>query len=99
MTTKRPDRHPGDAAASSDPDITDCSDAVRQLYAFMDDELTSDLRVAFQTHLDACGPCVEIVTFEAELRRVIANRCQDRVPEELRLRIAAAISLEAKNHS
>jgi mycothiol system anti-sigma-R factor len=79
----------------SDLPIGDCEEAVRQLYNFLDDELTPDLRIAFKAHLDACGPCVEIVTFEAELRRVIANKCQDRVPEELRQRIAAAIVKEA----
>ena len=95
MTTEphdeRTERWPGGGSQ----DITDCDRAVRELYSFMDGELTESLRVAFEAHLNACGSCVEIVTFEAELRKVIANRCQDRVPEELRLRIAAAISREA----
>jgi mycothiol system anti-sigma-R factor len=76
-------------------DISDCNEAVRQLYAFMDNELTEQLRAAFEAHLDSCRPCEEVVTFEVELRRIIADRCQDRVPDELRKRIAAAISEEA----
>jgi mycothiol system anti-sigma-R factor len=76
-------------------DINDCDQAIRQLYSFLDNELTEELRAAFEAHLDRCVPCVEVVTFESELRRVIADRCQDRVPEELVSRIAAAISREA----
>ena len=79
--------------------IAECDEAVRQLYNFLDNELTPDLRAAFEAHLNACGPCVEIVTFEAELRRVIANKCQDRVPDELRQRIAAAIDKESDSRS
>jgi anti-sigma factor (TIGR02949 family) len=88
-------------ACGSVPDagsaVGDCEEAVRQLYAFLDGELTDELRHAFEAHLDACNPCVEVVAFEAELRKVIANKCQDRVPEELRERITAAIFNEAKN--
>jgi anti-sigma factor (TIGR02949 family) len=79
--------------------IEDCEEAIRQLYAFMDNELTAELRVAFETHLNLCGECGEIVSFESELRKVIANRCQDRVPDELISRIAAAISRESEKHA
>jgi anti-sigma factor (TIGR02949 family) len=94
-TEPRDDEQCSSADLGGRAGVSDCEEAVRQLYAFLDGELTDDLRHAFEAHLDACNPCVEIVTFEAELRRVIANKCQDRVPEELRIRIAAAISKEA----
>ena len=97
------DEEPKDAAVEITADecaaISDCNDAIRQLYAFLDNELTEELRSAFEAHLGLCGSCVEVVSFEAELRRVIADRCQDRVPEELMARIAAAISKESEGIS
>jgi hypothetical protein len=33
-----------------------------------------------------------VVSFEFELRRVIADRCRDRVPDQLRERIQAALA-------
>lgn len=43
-------------------------------------------------HLNFCPPCGSVVTFEAELRRVIADRAKDHVPEQLRTRIATALA-------
>ena len=72
----------------------DCEEAVHRIYHFLDGELTEERRSAIATHLDNCGPCVDAFGFEAELRRVVANRCKDRVPDQLRQRIAEAIRHE-----
>jgi anti-sigma factor (TIGR02949 family) len=96
MTTEQRDDERDQRLTDPSAAVSDCEEAVQQLYAFLDGELTDELRRAFKAHLDACPPCVEVVTFEAELRRVIANKCQDRVPEDLRIRICAAISKEAR---
>ena len=45
-------------------------------------------------HLDLCGPCVGAYGFEAELRKVIANRCKDHVPDALIERVAKALHNE-----
>ena len=73
---------------------TDCEEAVRQLYTFLDGELTDRRRAEISIHLDECGPCGAAADFEAELRAVIASRCRDRVPEALILRVAAALAAE-----
>jgi hypothetical protein len=41
-----------------------------------------------------CGPCVGAFGFEAELRKVIANRCKDHVPDSLVARVAEALQEE-----
>ena len=69
----------------------DCDETVLRLYAYLDGELTEERRRAISAHLDGCGECLDAVDFEAELRRVIADRCRDRVPDQLRERIALAI--------
>lgn len=68
-----------------------CAEAVRQLYRYLDGELTDDRRREIAVHLDECGWCGEAAGFEAELRALIAKRCRDRVPEALKARVAAAI--------
>ena len=75
-----------------------CEEAVHELYHYLDGELTEERRVEIRIHLDYCGPCGGAAEFEAELRRVIANRCKDRVPDSLIRRVAEAIDEESKQH-
>jgi mycothiol system anti-sigma-R factor len=72
-----------------------CDDAVRQLYGYLDGELTEERRAAIAAHLDGCAPCIGAAKFEAELRSVIADRCHERVPDALRERVAASLRQEA----
>jgi mycothiol system anti-sigma-R factor len=69
-----------------------CDETLAELYGYLDGELTVEIRERIQVHLDDCPPCGDIAVFEAELRRVIATKCIDRVPDELRARIIAACS-------
>ena len=69
----------------------DCTNSLRELYAFLDGELTADRRGHIQAHLDGCLPCYEAFDFEAELRIVISARCREEVPEDLRHRVADAL--------
>lgn len=71
---------------------TECAETVARLYQFLDGELTEEKRIAIAAHLDHCPPCGSVVNFEAELRRVVADRCRDHVPEHLRQRIAAELA-------
>ncbi len=69
-----------DAGGLFGPSV-DCNEAVHELYHYLDGELTEERREEIRVHLDWCGPCSGAAEFEAELRKVIANRCKDRVPE------------------
>jgi mycothiol system anti-sigma-R factor len=71
--------------------MSSCDDAVAELYTYLDGELTIERRLRITAHLDECGPCLKAFDFEAELRVVIATKCQERVPDDLRARIAAAL--------
>jgi len=73
-----------------------CEEAVHELYTYLDGELTEVRREEIRIHLDYCGPCGGAAEFEAELRKVIANRCKDRVPEGLIRRVAEAIEEESR---
>jgi mycothiol system anti-sigma-R factor len=69
----------------------ECTEAVEVLYHYLDGQLTDDRRVVIRRHLDDCPPCLDAFDFEAELRVVVAQKCRERVPEHLRLRVAQAI--------
>ncbi len=75
----------------------DCDAAVHELYHFLDGELTQERRDQIARHLDQCAPCGSAVHFESELRKVLADQCQDQVPDALKERIALAIG-EADRH-
>jgi|SRR4051812_35343360 mycothiol system anti-sigma-R factor len=69
----------------------DCQAALTELSTYLDGELTEARRSLIAHHLDDCNPCLEIYDFEAELRMVIQKRCQDAVPDTLRLRVEAQL--------
>ncbi len=71
-----------------------CEEALHELYHFLDGELTEERRTQINGHLDGCTTCLGAFDFEAELRTVVARRCQDQVPDELRRRIADLIQHE-----
>ena len=69
-----------------------CEEALDTLYWYLDGELTEDRRRQIQIHLKECSPCLGAFDFEAELRAIVARRCRDQVPDQLRLRVAAVLA-------
>ena len=71
----------------------DCDEAIVRIYQYLDGELTVWRRSAISRHLDECPPCAHGFDFEIELRQVVASKCRDEVPPELKRRIALAIGI------
>ena len=80
--------------SNSDSEV-DCAEAVHVIYHYLDGELTNERRVHIQAHLEACLPCFEAYDFEAELKMVIAKKCIDEVPADLKQRIIQALERES----
>jgi mycothiol system anti-sigma-R factor len=78
----------------------DCDEAIIRIYQYLDGELTVWRRRAITRHLDECPPCAEGFDFEIEIRQIVATKCRDEVPPELKRRIAEAIgiSVEEERH-
>lgn len=70
----------------------DCRGVLQSLYHYLDGELTDESRVEIQRHLEDCTPCLGAFGFEADLRRVIAQRCREVPPPDLKRRIAEALA-------
>ena len=77
--------------AATDP----CDDVLNELYRFLDGEISSNEKAGIEAHLRDCAPCLEAFDFEAELRRVIASRCAEQMPDDLKRRILDAIDGES----
>jgi mycothiol system anti-sigma-R factor len=86
-----PDRPSGSPERS---EHVDCERAIVEIYEYLDGELTVWKRAAIERHLDDCPPCAQGFTFEIELRQVIATKCRDQVPPELKRRIAESLGLD-----
>ena len=69
----------------------ECEEALRELYHYLDGQLTIERRTVIKTHIDLCGHCLETYEFEWELRQVVSKRCTDQVPDALKARIFQAI--------
>jgi mycothiol system anti-sigma-R factor len=86
-------------SAAAPAGFVGCDETIERLYFYLDGELTEERRVEIARHLDMCGPCVGAYGFESELRKVIANRCKDHVPDALIVRVAAALEDEGSRQS
>ena len=89
------DGPPGSGVDEPPAGFVGCDETIEKLYVYLDGELTEQRRIEIARHLDLCGPCVGAYGFEAELRKLVANRCQDRVPDALLARVAEALRQES----
>ena len=72
----------------------DCGETLRELYSFLDDELTDETRRAIHHHLEGCPDCFSAFDFHAELKQVISVKCQgDEMPDGLLDRLQQCLSV------
>lgn len=76
--------------------MADCNDTLREMYAFLDGEVSPHLKRQIEVHLADCTDCLGAFEFHLELKQVIVEKCRDEVPPGLAERIAACFGeLEA----
>ena len=68
-----------------------CSEAVRQLWEYLDGALDKANRVAVEEHLGVCRRCCGEVEFAEELKEFMAHHGSDSLPEAVRTRLLAFI--------
>ena len=68
--------------------MENCNETIRELNAFLDDELSTDVREHIHEHLTDCVDCLQAFDFEAELKQAIRRKCSnDEMPAGLLGRI------------
>ena len=70
----------------------ECDDLLHELEHYLHGELTPDKRAEVEAHLHDCPPCLETADFQDQLRKLVAKRCFEQVPDELRTRIASLLA-------
>lgn len=83
--------HMGSGATPGAP-MLDCESVMRQLWDYLDGELTPDRMAAIRAHLELCKRCYPQYEFEQSfLAAVAARRRQHSDPQRLRARVADAL--------
>ena len=65
-----------------------CDEAIAELYLYLDNELDDVARSVLELHLQQCSPCLEAFDFQAQLQKLVSDKCRERVPDALRAKIS-----------
>lgn len=69
-----------------------CSDVLRDVWLFLDNEMDPENRAKVQQHLDECSPCLVEAGLDQKLKDLLHRKCGgDRAPEHLRSRLFAEL--------
>lgn len=66
-----------------------CSDAVRQLWEYIDGALDEPQRALVEEHLSLCRRCCGEVEFAEELRRFLSGHAREEIPAQVQSRLIA----------
>jgi mycothiol system anti-sigma-R factor len=77
----------------------DCEKASFRMHHYLDGEITVWRRWTIARHLHRCPPCADVFVFEVEFRQMVASRCRDEMPPELKRRIADALGCDFADRS
>lgn len=70
-----------------------CGEALSRVYDYLDQEIDTAMAQAIADHLQTCPPCAEQYRLEQMVKALVHRTCcEERAPEELRVRIVARIS-------
>lgn len=69
-----------------------CTDAVRQLWGYLDGAVTASDRKAIEEHLDVCKRCCGEVEFADELRGFLEAHATQELPADARARLNAYLN-------
>jgi mycothiol system anti-sigma-R factor len=64
-----------------------CAEAVRLLWAYLDDTVETEGRDRVEEHLARCRTCCGEMEFAKELRRLLAGSAPERIPPEMLRRL------------
>ena len=73
-----------DQPVTGEPVTGDCAQTLRELDIVLDGELSEHQQEAIRHHLDGCMDCLGAFDFHAELKIVVAQKCNnDEMPPDL----------------
>ena len=80
--------------------MADCNETIRELEAFLDGELSADIREQIHHHLVGCVDCHQAFDFQSELKLLIQRKCaNEELPEGLLDRIQQCFNTDMSDPS
>ncbi|GAA2082646.1 hypothetical protein GCM10009821_24450 [Aeromicrobium halocynthiae] len=70
---------------------SNCSDALRRLYLFLDREIDSASCEEIQAHIDDCSTCLSAYDLDRLVKSLVSRSCAERAPEPLREKVLFSI--------
>ena len=64
-----------------------CSEAVRQLWEYLDDTVGEADRDALEQHLSRCRRCCAELEFAEEMRRFLTDSAHEEIPDDVMARL------------
>lgn len=83
-----PQDGPDGASGCTEPD---CAEAAEKLYEYLDGSLDAEKLEAIEAHIHRCSPCLDAYDFHSALRRVVASKCAETMPPDLRTRLLGVL--------
>jgi len=71
--------------------VITCSEAVKQLWDYLDGVVEESQRELVEEHLGFCRRCCGELEFAEELRGFLASHADDDLPSEVRARLTATL--------
>jgi mycothiol system anti-sigma-R factor len=68
-----------------------CSEAMKQLWEYLDGVVDESDRAAIEEHLSLCQRCCGELEFAEELRQFLADSTYEEIPDDVRERLSAAL--------
>ena len=73
------------------PHETDCAEVLAEVWLFLDHECDSARRRLLEMHLDECQPCLAEYGLDEKLKKLLATKCTEAAPAELKDRLRKSI--------
>jgi mycothiol system anti-sigma-R factor len=73
------------------PHQTDCSEVLADVWLFLDHECDDARRRLLERHLDECQPCLSEFGLDEKLKKLLATKCSEQAPDELKDRLRRSI--------
>jgi mycothiol system anti-sigma-R factor len=68
-----------------------CSEAVKQLWEYLDGTVDDSDRAAIEEHLTLCQRCCGELEFAEELRRFLVDSAHEEIPDDVRARLNSVL--------
>ena len=69
-----------------------CDEVVTELHTYLDGEVGPEYAALISEHLADCPPCEDRAEFERRVRELVASKCTECAPPQLRDRIQQLFS-------